>query len=377
MLALILPELQYIVMSLRKDFQPSVPAVTPEEMRFASDWIGQNLGQPSTPEVKEIFSRYEQVAKERGLYMRDDTKEIIAKMLPAKKPLDMSTIMDIVHVYYWWDDDAEEPANSVTHFLRDLDDRRFAEAVEVLHEEFRDLCAESQDLDEPVCTSNSGMACLQREISWRGEDGKANIMAKPFLRADAVANMLIGLDLCGYIFDEDMRDEDAAELLEQDDDWDDELPPKRPLHSLADMLSRHAIERLVEAGCDDIEAMGVTYVMENEAVLREQAGIAGEAYINLRNKGVSFEQFIAEVLPAEYLQNEYVLKIFTESQLGDEVSIDELSQNEKEAVVRRGIEEMMDSLEARESYYQLHEFGISPYYRRRFGEELFPAADRV
>lgn len=356
-----------------------MPDVTPEEMKLVFDRNDHNQDQSETAEVSEILSRFEQIMKERSLYMRDSTKEIITKMLPADQPLDMPIIMDILHVYYWWDNTDEEPANCITHFLRDLDDSRFAEAVEVLHEEFRDLCAESQELEEPICTSKSGMACLRRGIMYEADSGQ-RILAKPFLRAEQVSNMLIGLELSSYIFNEDMLGDDASELL--DGDFDDDFAdipnrPKRPLHSLADMLSRHAVERLVEAGCDDIEAMGATYVIENEAELRSQTSEAADEYRKLRNSGVSFEQYVAEVLPAQYLQNDYILKSFTEAQYGDEVSVADLSTADKEAVINRGIGEIRDCLEAWENYYQLSEFGISPYYRRRFGEEMFPAADRI
>ena len=125
-----------------REFEPSVPPVTAEEMRRAYHmWkLAHDSGQEAPDEVYEIWNRRDQVAREYSKFVRDDTAEIVEKMLPAGTPLTMARLMDILHVYYWWSLDESSPVDCMEEFLKDLDDGRFAEAVEVIHDEFRDRC---------------------------------------------------------------------------------------------------------------------------------------------------------------------------------------------------------------------------------------------
>lgn len=362
-------------MTLRSDFEPSVPNPTSEEMQYAHDSIvaiANHNAQTLPPGVPEIFERRNQVARELSQYLREDTSEIAQKMLPEGEPVTMDRIMDMLHVYYWWDVYADDPVNCLPELLADLDDSQFSQAVEVLHDEFRDLCAETNGLGEPLCASGSGMECLQQSIEDFGDDA-AKTIASANDRSEALTYLLTGIDFSKWHFDQEFLEDDANDIDDDSFMEDSEISDvqKRTCHSFAEMLGRRAVERLVEAGLDDIEALEVSRVFSIEHELREMGDVYGERYAEFRNAGGSSDEFLA-ILVKERLRSSFFSTLYAR----DVPDVESLSDEEKRDIARRSVEEDQRSFELLEAYYQLDEHGISPFYRRQFSEDHFPPADR-
>ena len=363
-------------MTLRQQFVASVTPPTPEEMQRAHDAVvtSARTHEDSLPtEIEDILDRREKVASEFAAYMREDTSEIVARMLPANEPLTLDKVMDMLHVYFWWDLNSDDPVHYLTDLLEDLDDVRFAQAVEILHNEFRDLCAEAQDLSKPVCTSESGAKCLRKSIQLYGDEYKKT-MASKHQRASALTAMLMGIDFSQWHFDQEFLEEDADEMLYEETT---PRPPRRPCHSLAEMMGRRAVERLIESGLDDIEAMEVNRVIGIDGELRKWGSAYDEdrAYTTFRNNGGTFEDYL-QIIARERLASDIFFDLYAHQLVSDEAELEALPDDKKWAIAQATVQEDIRQFELLEAYYQLEEHGYQPFYRRQFAEDHFPREER-
>lgn len=356
---------------LRKDFQPSREFPTRDEMVYAQDVLTKFELEDIPQDAVELWERADVYRRELAAYMREDTREIVERMLPDGDALTLSSLMDIIHVYYWWKNTYEEPAEALGDFLQDLDESRFFAVAELLHEEFRDLCAQAREARTPTCKRTSVRICLQKSIVSYG-DNPADTYASASRRADALTTVLEGIDFSEEIFQSDIAYADADELLDQEDS-DYEVAPEEPrsLHSFAELLGRHAVNRLIEAGIDDLEAMAATHVIDTESGLRFKGHAFGEDYMIFRNEGGTLQEFLHRIFIGGKL-DQLVMSI-----VEDEGAVQNMTDVQKEGILTRFLEETWDEWELLEDYYQLEENGIAPYYRRKFAEEVFPRSLRV
>lgn len=357
---------------LRRDFQPSQPAVTSEEMQHVLDFYLANTGSEPPQDVYDIMVRDDQNRREFSAYMREATHEIVEKMLPPSEPLTLRCLMDMLHVYFWWHNHAAEPLECIEDLLQDLNDTRFTEATKVLHDAFRDECMShyyDSESGSQYCESVSGMDCLQRYQELTGGTPIDELLGSPSSRAHALI-MLLG---------------DALNDLEDDDDepdWDD-LDMFEYLRSsnsvtnsrLYSLLGQHAVARLTDAGLSDLEAMEATYVLDQEKQMRAGQGMNHQKYSEHRQNGGDLESYLRSVVIKLLKKPDELAEAMRDYGYYGINSAD-LTSIQYEDIVVRYIAEIRERGEYLEAMYQLQNEGISPYFRRRMAEENFPADQR-
>lgn len=362
-----------------KDFEPSSTYPSPEEIGQAHSRQRQAIlhGKEIPEDALDIYARMDAYTREFTEFMRSDTKEIIAKMLPEGTPLTLSKLMDMLHVYFWWDMEIgmREPIEYFENLIKDFDDERFAEAVEVVHSEFAEDCHKHKydyDSESDSCESSSGMDCYVWYVSLNESPQAVDrIMQDPWQRADKL-NMMFYESLHG-------DEEDYGETPEDEDIAEESriiynMEPRT--HTLQTMLGQHAVQRLVEAGADDIEAMDATAVLDLEQDLRSTDYEMYASYKEFRDVGGDLESW-TRVHAQAILEDEKLMEVIVEDFAWPGINLANLSNGAQKALVARYIAENHDDLEKLEVLYQLQEEGISPFYRRRMAEDNFPAADRI
>lgn len=366
---------------LYKDFQPSVPSPTLEEKQYAYDrWReAYEQGEETPAEATEIWERRSQVAEELCRFMRSDTKEIVAKMLPGDMPLTLEKMMDILHVYYWWNLDKLEPVDCFEELLEDLTDERFVEAVEIMHREFPEYCPRrlyGTGSDGRHCESQSGIDCLRWDVALtRTSEETEALLASPYARADKL-NMMFYEALYG---DDDDYGETPYDLDDAEEDLERSpvtLNREPDTHTLQLMLGQHAIRRLSDAGADDIEALDATAVIELEKTLRDQDYHRMIEYTRYRKAGGEFKGFLRE-LTRGFLNDKKFMKMLVDDFGAPGVKLKQLSLAERDTLTKRYIAENYDEFERLEAFYLLKEEGSSPSYRRRMAEDHFPRNQRT
>jgi hypothetical protein len=363
---------------LYKDFEPSSPWPSPEEVNNAHALLKEAVRSgTSTPQAaNDIFTRYDQAAHEQAVFMRDDTQEIIDKMLPQGTSLTVDKMMDMLHVYFWWKFDIGlvEPAEYFEDLLRDLDTERFAEAVDLIHAEFAEDCYKHRydyESESDTCMSPSGMECFTWYVSLNNPDTVQSIIDDPWERSDKLKSMFFE----SIFGDEDEFGESPDDESMLSDEMIIDLNIEPRTHTLQRMLGQHAIRRLVEAGVEDIEAMDATAVLGMEEDLRSVHYDTYTDYKVSRDAGNDLDAYLhsyARLL----MQDKKSMKVIVEEFAGPGIKLSQIPTRERKDLVKRFIIENRDDFEKLETIYQLKEHGISPFYRRRMSEDNFPADER-
>lgn len=352
------------------EFVPTVADVTPEERRYAINALDENRKHGNTlealpPDVHDIFARWQIVSDERSLYNRDDTCEIPKRILDPSKKITIDDILGMLHVYYWWNEDSEEPQDYLEDLLADLDDKQFKEAARALHGEFPELCQSvSEGLIGSVCRKKDGYKCFIRATqSYHSKQETASVLASPKQRAEEVMSWLEEVDA-------------DAESIE--DDFDERLTTYEAAagrqvmkpHGLAHLLGDYATKKLLQAGADEIEAADAPNILGLESDRRDAWR---DDYSAFRDGGGTFDQFIHDFLPNEYVENSGKFEFVTEEfeDLPDDAI--EWPTEKKIALARRFTAANRDFYFLNEVSYQSRTNGIVPPYHYRFATHLFPS----
>lgn len=364
---------------LYKDFEPSIPWPTAEEMEHAYGLLHEAVihGNETPEEANEIYARMDQLTRERAIFMRDDTKEIVEKMLQDGVPMTLSLMMDMLHVYFWWDLREGEPVDYIEDLLKDLNESQFAEAVEVLHTEFSERCHRhtfNYESESGHCESRSGMECFRWNLAVnKTEEEVKEILRSPSERADKLHMMFFEA-----IHGEDDEDEygETPEDREIDDEHYTPMNREPDTHTLQLLLGQHAVQRLVNAGIeDDVEVMDAIAVLELERSMRGQTWDL-ERYELHRESGGDLESYIQKE-SEEILANQERLQMLITAYMSPVITLQDLSKSEQGLFVTQYMVEEREAYEQLEILYLLKAEGISPFYRRRMAEDTFPADQRI
>jgi hypothetical protein len=268
-------------------------------------------------------------------------------MLAGDKPLTFNDMLSMLHVYFWWNDAHDTPADYLNDLLEDLDEHRFKEAVGLLHTNFTSLCSVSE---EESCLEADGFGCFK---AWLRKTEEIELLNNKRERAEAVTFWLDG-------------------ILDEEDD--DEIPDT---DKLAHHLGTYAVQALIEAGIDPVEATYARHVLDMEEERR--VNMPDEAdrddYALYRAQGKGYEEAQHEYWPEKLCTTRSFRKLMREYEdVPPEAAGWDVMR--KRALAKRFIAENPDFFQSIEDTYQLEENGVTPAYVRRFAEEMFPPGQR-
>lgn len=353
-------------------FTSTVIPPTNEEMIYArgiQNELTKARGRNGTlidyPEnVTEILSRAQTHTDEFYAYTRESTALIPQAMLREGEPLTMDGIMQMLHMYYWWEESWQTPNFCIEELLKDLDDARFIEAIRVLHDTFADSCAillynddesgnEAEDMER--CTRD-GHECFRAYL------------------AEHVREAVLPYDWSIRNLDVSAVTSWLEPLLEDTDEESDDDQSQR--QTLIGMLGDYAIRALTQAGIDPIEAGYVANVMQREEDRRWQLTGLFEDYATYRHAGGDFESALTNYFPNMLVRPEH-FSLVTVSYEDLPADANNWQTEKKLALARRFIQEQRDHYYQLEDDYLLEHSGFSPFYRRAFAEDFWPPEQRV
>ena len=339
------------------EFVPSVPEPSVEERAYAwnafDDALHVRLStqvEDMPDDIRDIIARDNIVRHERAIFMRDDTKIIPERMLDPEKPLEFKDILAMLNVYFWWNDNEYEPAPYLKYLLKDLDDKRFAEAVRALHYEFQDLCSTYEPgRRQGVDHQSDGFECFVKYLRVQGSEKK---LKDPQKRAEEAISWLEGVDAT--------EDEDENEVL--------------GVSTLRQVLARYIVDTLILEGTDVIEAQDALNVLHHE---EERRVGTSEEYEELRASFESGNRALEDWLPEFCATNDKVFEMVMEGFDNLPADVRDWDHHRKVALAKRAIEDELEDFRLLEISYQMHQKGFIPYYVRRFAEEFWPPDQRV
>lgn len=341
------------------DIEPDFGYPTPEEMEVRIQYIEHGFREQPCDQsgvlkwpahIRDIDTRVRAARHKEFVYNRGQTRIIPERILKESDGFDINAIYDMMNVYYWWNVDATygnvtiNPEWTLETLLEDLNTDQFAQAIRVLHGEFSAHCKYSPK--NGICDQDDGMRCYERKVEKLRQNNRKSRFVKPFRPVDQAMKLF------------------KSALYDKEYDYS-------PLYQ---KLGDYNVNRLADAGLDDLEAMDSRNVFELESTRRGMAIPGGyypqpltsqSGYTAYRLNGGSFEDYLEEVSESFAASSDMFKETIDEFEDVPDTAM-EWPPERKLALARRAVHSSADDFMFLEMSHQWHQDGVLPPYLYRF-----------
>ncbi len=272
--------------------------------------------------------------EERSLYLREDTSEIPRKMLDASKPVTVDDVYAMLNVYYWWQEEWQDPVDYLDDLLEDLTFEQAKQALRALHTAFPERCdydiLSGQTSQKSPCQKTDGWICFTNLMDRYGNKTPEK------LKSDDLAEEIT-------MFFGEFLDKEGDSILDVE-------------------LNKYNYRKLGQAGLTELECSYAEQVIKIESDRREGGLAFYDLFCKHINNGGDMEEFMATVLPNTLAENTGYFNFVADEYEDIPDDWPNWDITKKLALARRFVAENKDHYQLLMSSYESEIYGIVPPY---------------